>query len=268
MTRSQLVRPLVPLVVIAGLALAAAPARSQSCGAGWRDPVVCQVDLVVTRPGERRGETLQGSTLDLPRRTEVELHVVPTDQWNRRFPADHFRFELDVTRGCSGFFDVERVDEETVRIKTGVRSGECDATLWVANNTNFDRPIRFRIEHGSAHVYSRREAEYIAGALYHAILGRDADPQGLDSTAAAIQRGELPGQVHAMLGSSEFNRERAHRSAQDLLRDFYQSILGREPDAAGSRTYMPRMQRGELAYVLTDMLTSDEFEERLNQAVR
>lgn len=269
MTRRQLVRPFLA-VVAAGLATAAlaVPARAQGCGSQWRDPVVCRVDLVVTRPGERRGETVQGSTIRLPVHANVELHVVPTDQFDRPFPADHFRFVLDVTKGCNGFFDLERVDDETVRLKTSVRVGECDASFWVPNNTNFDRQLRFRLERSSAEAYSRTQAGYIARALFRAILDREPEPSGLATTAQAIERGEIPGQVHAMLRSPEFEKRRAGLSAQELLRDFYQGLLGRDPDPAGVRSYLARIQRGEYAYVITELVTSDEFEQRMQQAIR
>ncbi len=269
MTRIPVVRSLVPLaLVLAGLALAAVPARAQSCGAGWQNPVVCRVDLVVTRSGESQGETLPGSTLTLPQRAEIDLHAVATDQRNQRFPADRFYFTLDVERGCSGLFDVERVDADTVRLKTGARTGECDGTFWVANNTNFDRRIRFQVERTGHRVYSRREADFIARSLYRALLGRDGEQSGVAATAEAIQRGDLTGQIHAILRSPEFARSRSKVPPQEMLRDLYQGILGRDPDSVGARNYQRRVERGEIAYVATELVTSDEFEQRLAREAR
>jgi hypothetical protein len=71
-----------------------------------------------------------------------------------------------------------------------------------------------------------------------------------------------------MLRSPEFGRHRSGVSAQQMLRDLYQGILGRDPDSAGERTYLRRVERGEIAYVATELVTSDEFERRLDREAR
>lgn len=108
-------------------------------------------------------------------------------------------------------------------------------------------------------TFTRADAELIAKRLYKAILGRDADPSGLSVAAAEIQRGSLGAQVQGMLDSNEFQNTHGRKASAVLLQQFYRGILNREPDTAGVQAYLGRMDRGQFAPILIEMLNSAEF---------
>jgi hypothetical protein len=264
--------PLCFVLAAASLALSclatASPARAQPCSTDRSQPVVCSTELAVIRPGERWGDVFTGSVLTLPARSTIELQARPADQWGRRFPEERFRFVLDLDRDCDDLLSVSEVNEVTLRIETGIHEGNCDALVWVPNDLNLDRRIRFEVERSKSRSYSRAESEVMARALYRAILGRDPDPEGLRGATLEIQKGDLEDQVSSMLRSPEFQSQRAHLSAGELLESFYQGILGRQADTSGVRTYFRRVERRDYAGVVLDLIRSEEFEERMLQGAR
>ncbi len=70
------------------------------------------------------------------------------------------------------------------------------------------------------------------------------------------------------LRSEELARHRRELSAQELLRESYRGIPGREPDIAGARTYLPKVERGDLAGVALTPSSPEELEQRLDDATR
>lgn len=264
----QLAPVLLPLVLFALAALLApAPAAAQTCGAGWTEAVVCEVDLVVFRLGDRRGERFAGDTLRLATRSEVELAAVAVDQHGRRFPDDRLGYGLDLGRYCDDLVEVEELSDGRFRIASGSAVGDCEALFWVANNLNLDRRIRVEVERESRDGYGREEAELLATWLYRAVLGRDPEPQGLQAATAQIQKGELGPQVRGMVASPEFQRRRSDLSAPALLESFFQGLLGRAPDTPAVRTYLRSLERGDYDDVLWALLHSDELEDRLDDAL-
>lgn len=267
MNRSKtLALAVLPLLLVAALLLPA-PAAAQACGSGWTEPVVCEVDLTVFRPGDRRGERLTGGALRLDTRGEVELEAVGVDQHGREFPHDRFVFGLEPGRYCDDLVEIEGLDDGRFRIESGSATGDCEALFWVANNLNLDRRLRLVVERSERRGYSRAEAELLATWLYRAVLGREPEPQGLRAATAEIQRGDLGDQVRSMVASPEFQRRRGGLSASALLESFYQGLLGRAPDSPGVRTYLRQVERGSYDDVLWALLHSDELEGRLDDAL-
>lgn len=264
---TQLVPALLPLVLFALAALFPAAAAAQECGSGWTEPVVCEVELALFRPGDRRGERFTGATLRLATRSEVELQAVAVDQDGRRFPDDRFVYSVERSRYCEDLVSVEELSDGGLRIETGSATGDCEVLFQVANNLNLDRRIRLVVERSSRDGFARTEAEILATWLYRAVLGREPEPEGLQSATAQIQQGELGPLVRSFVASPEFQRRRSGMSAPAILESFYQGLLGRAPDTGGVRTYLRDVERGEYDDVLWSMLHSDELEARLDEAM-
>jgi hypothetical protein len=260
--------PLPPLLVFPLLLAAAfvpAPAHAQECGAGWTEPVVCEVELALYRPDDRRGERFTGGTLRLATRTEIALEAVAVDQDGRRFPDDRFVYSVLPSRYCEELLTVEELEDGAVRLKTGSATGDCELLFQVANNLNLDRRIRVEVERARRDGFALTEAEILATWLYRGVLGREPEPSGLQAAAVQIQRGELGSLVRSFVASPEFQNRRGKVSAAALLESFYQGLLGRAPDTAGVRTYLDDVERGDYDDVLWALLQSDELEERLDE---
>jgi hypothetical protein len=95
--------------------------------------------------------------------------------------------------------------------------------------------------------------------LYRGLLGRDPDPQGLRNAAARIRRGELEGLVTAMIQSTEYRRVRSGRTPTQVLDQMYRALLDRPADSTARRSYLTRVDRGEDATVVLELLSSDEY---------
>lgn len=246
----------------------AGSAAAQRAPSDWSRPVVVAVELSAALEGERRSVPVDGRTLELPTRARVELVADPIDQWGSRFPLDRFDLRVEVDRYCNDLVSISRRDEGRLIMETGSRTGSCDVLFWVPGNLNLDREIRIEVERSRRTGFSRAESEVLARWLFQGILGRDVDYDGMRASASEIQRGELRSQVDAMVRSPEFRQRRAGLPAEELLDDVYQGILGRLPDTAGVRSYLPRVRRGDLAGVVMTLLSSEEFEERLDRELR
>jgi hypothetical protein len=102
-------------------------------------------------------------------------------------------------------------------------------------------------------------AESIAQRLYRAILGRDADPQGLRNAAAQIERNQTESLVRGMIGSAEYSSLRAQRSAAELVDQMAQGLLGRPADSTERRTHVMQIERGEDAQVVLELLSAGGY---------
>jgi len=107
---------------------------------------------------------------------------------------------------------------------------------------------------------SGSNADKVAQRLYSGILGRDADPEGLRNAAAQIASGRLNDLVAGMTQSQEFRTIAQQKSSTDLLDQIYRGLLGRAADSAARTSYLPRIQRGDTAGVVLDIVSSEEFD--------
>ena len=109
----------------------------------------------------------------------------------------------------------------------------------------------------SADCMSREEKEYYVNCTYLELLGRLADPDGLENYVAAIPDdatwdSNLYEYVDANIKQSD---EYAQWQQQEYIRKVYLAELGREPDPAGMETYM---SYGRYRDIYRDIHDSDE----------
>ncbi|MFP3938972.1 MAG: hypothetical protein ACLF0P_01575 [Thermoanaerobaculia bacterium] len=254
-------------LALAGQLVAPAPAAAQGCATERTEPIVCSVELVVFRSGEWRGEALDGSTLRLATRSQVEIEARALDQHDQRFPPDRLRYVLDLDSRCDDLLDAEKDDDGTLRLATGSRTGGCDAFLWLPNDLNHDRELRILVDRPERQSYSREEAELLATWLYRAALGREPNEQGLQSATGEIQKGNLGSLVRSVVGSPEFQRRRSELRAGALLESFYKGLFDREPGIGAVRAHLRSVERGAYADVLWNLIRSDELEARLERTL-
>ncbi|EHM03490.1 Matrixin [Acetobacteraceae bacterium AT-5844] len=98
--------------------------------------------------------------------------------------------------------------------------------------------------------------------LYHAILGREAEAEGLAFYLAWLEGGASRAELAAgMLGSSEFSQLRQGRA---LVETMYDVALGRTPDAEGAAAWQHLLTEGSLdaAGFALAVMDSPEFQAR------
>lgn len=259
------------LVLILALTVTAPEAAAQG---DLRQPVA--TTTVLSLPG---GGTVDGDTLHLPLGQQVELRIEALDQFGRRFPQERLRFEFTMDRNCRGLVELTGANDNGITLRTGKGAGSCDVLLWLPNTMNADRRLRIVANRGGSTTGSGvvtrpatgtidTEEELVAASLFRAVLGRDPDAEWIAASAQEIRHDRTRDQIRSLLGSPEFSQRRQSRAAEDLLRDFYQGLLGREPDAAGVRRYLGDMRDGDFEEVIRDILDSREFRERLAREIR
>ena len=255
--------PVICSTLIATALLASGPAAAQECPAGWREPVVCRVEISVSTDGRHWDRLRDGGRVKIPAGGKVYLRGTGFDQSGWRFPEERLRFGLDREDRCDDLVQVGERDDGALSFTAGAERGRCRVRLWVPGNMNLDVDVRLEVTGAERAGYSRAQARFIADRLYHAILGREADRTGLAAAAAEIQRGRLDKQVAAMFASSEFRQNRRRLTAADLLTELYRGLLGRDPDSAGVRTYLRDVERGRTTRVVLKIIRSQEFDEML-----
>lgn len=98
-------------------------------------------------------------------------------------------------------------------------------------------------------------------ALYRSILGREADPGGLELyTSKLAHNTKLENVVTDLLGSDEFRHKGIAALSADLVTAAYTAILGRPPDRAGFEAHQSRLIHDrDVAGFLSGMINSEEF---------
>ncbi|MCP5106560.1 MAG: DUF4214 domain-containing protein [bacterium] len=96
---------------------------------------------------------------------------------------------------------------------------------------------------------------------YRGLLGRDADPGGLEDYVDFLEGGGTILQFcHKLVSSEEFVENSAKLAPLDLAHRFYKSILEREPDELGLEHTAESIRKGEVAERAAAMLESREFQ--------
>jgi uncharacterized delta-60 repeat protein len=107
----------------------------------------------------------------------------------------------------------------------------------------------------------------VAQGLYQKSLYREADPQGLAQTAAALGLGTRIEHVQATIcGSAEYFQARGRASNDGFLTTLYQDVFQRSVDPSGQATFGPLLNQGATRTQVADLVfASDEFRLRFVQ---
>jgi hypothetical protein len=111
----------------------------------------------------------------------------------------------------------------------------------------------------------RLNSRPLVEALYLALLGRTADPQGLDTYSSELAKdGDLTGVARSISGSEEaWNKALGERSSA-IVTAAFRGLLGRDPDAEALAAYSASFaDQRNLAAMLDDIGRSDEHWRRL-----
>lgn len=227
----------------------------------WTRPVVTRISIGTYDDG-RWTEIDPGRELELAPRQTVQLEIVGTDQYGRRFPPERLAFGTE-SRGCSGIVELDDGGGGRFSARAGTRTGRCLVLFWVPGNLNLIWEMAFVVDPRARTSYSRAEAEFVAGSLYLGLLDREPDAEGLRQAILEIQRGQLDSFVEAMTRSAEFRSSLQGLDAGEFLDRLYRGLLGREPDSPGVRLYLPLVQQRRHAEVALRLIRSEEFERRL-----
>ena len=121
--------------------------------------------------------------------------------------------------------------------------------------------------------FSRPDAEITARRLYRALLNREADPRGLDETAADLQRGRLREAVRRIIESQEFRQKTAALPIMQALEQMHLGLLNRPADAYSVTNNVAAMEARQYFEVTLRLMDTAEFrqqvaDERRSPAVR
>ncbi|MFZ5785794.1 MAG: DUF4214 domain-containing protein [Acidobacteriota bacterium] len=234
--------------------------EAQECCQAWDRPYLCTLEGSVSRPGQR-GKPLQpGEEVQVPAGETAELRFRGSDQTGQPFPEDRLTVEVDLDDRCGDRVRIDRPRPDRLHVTAGTERGECRAVVWVPGNLNLEWPVRFEVVGVARKGYTRNQAEFIARRVYLALLAREPDPGGFSGAVAQIQKGKLDSFVEGAARSPEFVEVRGGASPATLLEEFYKGALGRAPDTAGVRRYLPEMTKRRHAAVLLALLRSEEFD--------
>ena len=106
---------------------------------------------------------------------------------------------------------------------------------------------------------------------YEAVLHRSPDPEGMAGYLGNVLGGRqsITDVMKELLGSAErhgLSRRSIPANTHDLVRQLYQTILGRDPDAAGLAAHVQRIESGQttIADLVHEFLSSAEFANRIS----
>ncbi len=106
-------------------------------------------------------------------------------------------------------------------------------------------------------VWERRDADRVVRAVYHDILSRDPDREGLRFyTGRLMDGGWSEDQLRDQLRRSD---EFKNRDLTAIVRRAYKEALGRDADPSGIATYQKKLSRGETeAELIAELANSQE----------
>src|SRR5207253_792844 len=103
----------------------------------------------------------------------------------------------------------------------------------------------------------------VVQGLYGRLLGRPADPAGLNNWVNFLNQGGTADQLEAILiGSAEYFNGRGGGTANGFLQALYDDVLQRPIDISGSKTWGTALTNGlSPAAVATAILASQESDQ-------
>ena len=101
-----------------------------------------------------------------------------------------------------------------------------------------------------------------ADSLYEGILGRGADPEGLDHHVKGLEEGksDVSSLTSAFVNSEEFKNQ--NLSEEETVSLLYETLLNREPDQGGLEFHAQNARDKGIDAVIADIVHSEEFAAR------
>lgn len=272
------------LLVIAALAALLFPVAGEA--QGGRDAYT-ELRIVVRSGNEEIGSIEPGGTIDLPGNSRVRLIMsayAPGRGPNDRpiYPVTRYSEETP-GRGISIVESNPENANATIEIAAlGNQRNRTDVIRYQISDP--DGRIPDRLERGSVRINVvpgsaiapatqdpvGRRADELTRVLYNAILLRDPDP-GASGTVQAIQRNGYDALVeHAVrIADSDESRIQVYEKEgvcnEKRLLSLYKNLLGIEAAQVDRRQWdadLRRMNNGEVALVVNDLVRSDRFRSR------
>ncbi|HEX9940858.1 MAG TPA: hypothetical protein VGG03_02480 [Thermoanaerobaculia bacterium] len=269
------------LTLILGVALAVTAFAAQGA-----KPNIGQVLIIVKDLATKQeiGSVEPGGTITIPAGSRVRLIMSALPTGAARGPLYP---ETTFSETSAGGVTITRSNVENssadVEIPRGKANGRTEVIRyqitesWVPANL---RTGSFRIRVAPAGtvaedqasggaVFSGSRAEQLTRMLYQGILMRDLD-SGAQGSIDAIANGGYDALVRVATGiaGSEESRVRlAGTSMEQRLASLYRHLLGITPEQADARQWssdLRRMNDGQIADVVADIVQSDRFRERNN----
>jgi hypothetical protein len=114
---------------------------------------------------------------------------------------------------------------------------------------------------------TQTQSQQIAHRLYRALLGRDADPAGLNDTAYDVEHGRTRQRIDAIVASQEFRNHTNGWASDRLVTQIYQGLLDRDPDWPGATNWQRLVEQRKYADALTGIMSSAEFQNKVGSAM-
>jgi hypothetical protein len=111
------------------------------------------------------------------------------------------------------------------------------------------------------------QPQVVAHRIYRALLGRDADPAGLNDTALDIQRGRTRQRIDAIVSGTEFRSHTYGWPSDRIVTQIYEGLLQRDPDWPGATAWQRLVEQGKYSDVLIGIMGSPEFQNKLAAAM-
>jgi hypothetical protein len=276
-------RILIPAVLAALLCpWLARPVEAQSSSRANVDAVQIVVRDLTTR--QELGTVEPGGTITLPEGAHVRINMtaIPKGSYrNPLYPATEFvdlnRTGVRITRSNeeNAAADLEIL---TMRNPSRIQRIEYRITdTWVpAGLRTGSFSVRVVPEGGSTRgFFSGDRARDLTRTLYRAILMREPDA-GAGATIRTIQRGGYDALVQAGVNLADSDEshirvyERENVCNQQRLLALYKNLLGLSADQISRSQWdadLRRLDRGDIAQVVENLLRSDRFRSRYDLAV-
>jgi hypothetical protein len=190
------------------------------------------------------------------------------ESWNDRISSLQLSGEWEVCRDADfrncEIFDRDINDLRSYRMNDEISSLRPANQGGSGSRPDYGRPDNSRPDRPA--TYDRASAEYAAQQVYRALLGRQADEEGLRQGTQQILDGRLEPWVRGVAGSREFQQSSSRVDAEVLLDQIYEGLLGRRMDDSGRDGYLRQIERRQTAEVVLDIMRSLEFQDRLPQS--
>ncbi|MCB9653446.1 MAG: right-handed parallel beta-helix repeat-containing protein [Deltaproteobacteria bacterium] len=139
-----------------------------------------------------------------------------------------------------------------------VRSDAVGALATSASGVPAQRAVYER----SSRAFSSAQASEIVTRLYLGLLGRMADPAGIETWGRLVADGRLHSAINGIVFSAEFGARRPSLEALALAQDLYRIILDREAEAGAAERTAAQIRSGILAERVADMILSPEYAQK------